>query len=281
MKRKWEVSNPIAVLQVVHGLTEHAGRYEELATFLNENRISVVAMDLRGHGSSEYPHKSYFDGGWNAVIEDIVDFAKETKKEDVPYFIMGFSLGSFLVRHIMISNNLLVDGYIIAGTDWKPVFILKLIAFIVKKEGQKIGMTNTSDFIKNIAFGTYNKKIKNPKTDFDFLCSNTDELIEYMNDALCNRSISAGLLFDLINGMIITENKENLNQMKKSKVIFISGNEDPVGGNGKGVKITAKVFEEIGMDVDLKLFEGMRHDIFHEKDREEVFQVILNFLLES
>ncbi len=65
MKRKWEVGNPIVVLHIVHGLTEHAGRYEKLATFLNKNMISVVAMDLRGHGNSVYPHEVYFDGGWD------------------------------------------------------------------------------------------------------------------------------------------------------------------------------------------------------------------------
>lgn len=281
MKIKWEVSNAIAVLQIVHGLTEHAGRYEELARFLNKNRVSVVAMDLRGHGSSEYPHKTYFDGGWDAVVEDIVNFTEETKIEDIPYFIMGFSLGSFLVRNMMITHQLLVDGYIIAGTCWNHEFLLKLIAAIVKKEGEKIGMTNTSNFIKKIAFGTYNKQIKNAMTDFDFLCNDKDGLEEYLNDELCNKSISAGLFLELINGMIFTGNKENMYKMKKGKVLFISGKEDIIGGKGKNVKLIAKAFENVGMDVELKLFDRMRHDIFHEKGKELVFQTISKFIISN
>ena len=278
MKHKWIVNEPIAVLQIVHGLTEHSGRYEELARFLNKNRISVVAMDLRGHGNSEYLHKSYFDGGWDAVIEDIAAFTNETKKKDTPYFIMGFSLGSFLVRSIMITHNLPVDGYIIAGTGWESKLLLKLIGFIVKIEGKKIGITNSSDFIKKLAFGTYNKNVKNPRTDFDFLCSDKNALSEYMNDKLCNKDISAGLFLDLINGMIFTEYKKNLKNMKKTKVLFISGTEEVVGRKGKGVKRITKVFKKFGMVVDLKLFHGMRHDIFHEKENEVVFNTIFKFI---
>lgn len=121
---------------------------------------------------------------------------------------MEFSLGSFLVRNIMITRDLPVDGYIIAGTGWESKLLLKLISFIVKREGKKIGMTNTSNFIKKLAFGTYNKNVKNPITDFDFLCSDKNALSEYMNDKLCNKDISEGLFLDFINRMIFTEDKK-------------------------------------------------------------------------
>lgn len=283
---KWNVKNPKAILQIAHGVTEYIDRYEELARYLNEKGIVVVGNDHIGHGKSISLEKGpmYFgkSGSWNYVVEDLLVLYKMTKKEysDIPYFILGFSLGSFLVRTLLINHPEVSDGVILIGTGQTPWLNLKLGLLVANSEAKKYGDNAFTNKIDNLTFGTYNKKFKPNKTKFDWLCSNEESLEKYMNDSNRGDSFSAGLFRELLNGMLYDGKIKNIKKMNKSlPILFLSGSDDPVGDYGKGVKKAYSDFKKAGIsNLEIKLYPGLRHDILKEKNKKDIYEDIYNWI---
>ena len=262
---------PKAVLQMTHGMTEHIGRYEALAEQLTSNGIAVCGFDLRGHGKSGDDEEvaSFGMNGWKLSLLDMRNFSQEMKKRipRVPYFMMGFSLGSFLLREYLGIYPDGADGAVIVGTGYQPAFVLSVIKAIVKKEWKKSGFDNTTTLVKKLSFETYNQKFKPNETDSDWLCSDEDELYEYMRDSFCRKYISAGLFWQLLDSMKRTGKRKSASAWKKElPVLLLSGENDPVGNDGKGVKAVYQQLKKQGLtNVTLKLFPSARHDLLHEK----------------
>lgn len=259
------------IFQVVHGMTEHMGRYEKLAEVLTKEGIAVAGFDLRGHGkaSSDTTCASLGVDGWDNTIKEIHQF-HELMKVQFPkskHCLMGFSLGSFLVREYLSryeSTNF--DGVVIMGTGQQPAFLLSVIMKIVEGENKKAGFDNTTDLVRNISFGTYNKKFSPNRTRADWLCSDENELDKYIADKLCKEDISSGLFWQLLGSMKRMANINTYhNWMKEMPVLLLSGAEDPVGDSGKGVVLVEKAMKKSGIsNVESVLFPGARHDILHE-----------------
>ena len=262
---------PKAVLQMIHGMTEHIGRYEAFAEQLTSNGIAVCGFDLRGHGKngSDEEVASFGVDGWQQSLNDIRNFSEEMKKRipSVPYFMMGFSLGSFLLREYLGIYPDDTDGAVIIGTGYQPAFVLSIMKAIVKKDWMASGFDNTTPLVKKLSFETYNQKFKPNETDSDWLCSDEDELYEYMRDPLCRKYISAGLFWQLLDAMKRTGKRKAASKWKKDMpVLLLSGENDPVGNDGKGVKAVYQQLKKQGLtNVTLKLFPSARHDLLHEK----------------
>jgi len=281
-------SEPTAILQIAHGITEHMGRYEDLAKYFVDKNIAVVGIDLLGHGHSVYSEeeKSYFgeEGSWNLVVSDLHTCKEKVKEKfsNIPYVLMGFSLGSFLVRtYLSVYHEDDIDAAILMGTGQKPGLVLKVIYKLVKREGKKIGENNSSTFIKKLSFDSYNKVFSPNKTDCDWLCSDGKSLEDYLNDELCYREISAGLFRELLGGMIFTSNMNNIKKIDSDMpILLISGGDDPVGDQGKGIDMTKNSLEKAGIKkVDVKIYTGLRHDILHEACREEVYEYLYKWII--
>ena len=279
---------PKAILQIAHGVTEYAERYTELAEYLSDKGIMVIANDHIGHGYSQNEdgsNKMCFgeEGSWIYPVEDIVFLSKKYMEmyPDVPFYIMGFSLGSFLVRTALINHpELEYSGTIIAGTGQQNNLALSIAGFVAKSEARKFGDDAFTPTIENLTFGTYNKYFKPNKTKADWLCKNKEELDKYLKDPLIGEGFTAGLFREMIAGMKYTAKQKNINKMNINiPVMFISGKQDPVGEFTKGVKRAEKAFNRAGMRTKSHFVEG-RHDIFHEKDVEKVYQLIYQFVLE-
>ena len=279
----WNVENPIAILQITHGMTEHIERYEKLANTLNELGIIVAGYDLRGHGHNSNLETATFDEhGWNDSLEDVHSFHQylEDKYPNCPHYLLGFSLGSFLVREYLNKYNDKLNGVIIMGTGQQPGFILSIIMKIVKGQINKFGFNNTTELVQKLSFDTYNDKFKPNKTKFDWLCSDEIELNKYKNDTLCKASISSGLFYQLLNSMKYTA-KSYDNWNKDIPILLISGDKDPVGDFKKGVISVEKEMKKHIRNVTLKLLNG-RHDILHEEynqTAEQVRSIISEFVL--
>ena len=264
-------SKPKAVLQIAHGMTEHIGRYEEFAEQMTLNGIAVCGFDLRGHGKNGDDEEvaSFGMNGWELALHDMRNFFNEIKKciPDVPYFMMGFSLGSFLLREYLNLYPDGTDGAVIMGTGYQPGWILSIMKAIVKKEWMTAGFDQTTTLVKKLSFETYNQKFKPNETDSDWLCSDEDELYEYMRDPLCRKYISAGLFWQLLDAMKRTGKRKAASKWKKDMpVLLLSGENDPVGNDGKGVKTIYQQLKKQGLtNVTLKLFPSARHDLLHEK----------------
>lgn len=287
---EWKPEGEIkGIIQIIHGVTEHILRYEECAKFFTEKGFVVVGNDHIGHGESIAPNTEpmYFgkDGSWNFVVRDMKKCMELTKQKyiNTPYYMIGFSLGSFVLRTYLIDyNNDKIDGAVIIGTGDISKIEANIAMYMANKEAKKVGEEHTSPVIKQLTFDTYNKKFKPNKTDFDWLCASEEQLDKYIKDSKRGKALSAGLFRELLYGMKYTSDIKNMKKMNKElPVIFLSGDKDPVGKEGNGVIKTLKKFEKIGMkNAKIKLYAGLRHDILHEDSRYKIYTDIYKWIIE-
>ena len=277
-----------AVLLFIHGMTEHFGRYEKFAEYLSENKIALVGYDLKGHGENKLGNTASFgEGGWSKSLKDIDVVYAYLKNEynNIPLFISGFSLGSFLVREYLSLYKNDFSGAIIMGTGHQPSFILSVIKSIIKGEIKKSGFNSSTDLVNKLSFETYNGKFKNIKTSFDWLIQDEAEREKYISDNLCAENISAGLFYDLLDAMQRAgKNKIFEKYNKNIPYLLISGSSDPVGDFTKGVKNLDKVMKSKGLKVELQFIDEARHDLLHEEvsfAADKARNIICDFLLKN
>lgn len=278
--------NPKAIIQVAHGVTEYILRYELFAKYLTNKGIAVVGNDHLGHGQSiaKDARPMYFGpvGSWDWAVEDLNTCRSLIKEKfhNTPYCLLGFSLGSFLVRTFLIKYPDAVDMAILMGTGQTPGFQIALAKFMANKETKKFGEENSTPMIKKLTFETYNKKFAPNRTEFDWLCSSKENLDKYIADPLRGGDLSAGLFREMLSGMTFTGKMKNIEKMNKNApVLFISGDMDPVGEQGKGVIKAYNDFNKSGIkDVDIKLYKNLRHDILNEDCKEEIYNYIYNWI---
>lgn len=278
--------DPVAILQISHGMTEHIFRYEKLAKYLTEKGFVVVGNDHLGHGESIVLDSlpMYFGpkGSWNYVVGDIHECKNIITSElpNLPYFILGFSLGSFVLRTYLIDYPQKLDGVILVGTGQLSSFEISIAKFMASREAKKVGEEHTSPVIKKLTFENYNKIFAPNSTDFDWLCSDQANLDQYIADPKRGQSLSAGLFIELLDGMNYTAKVKNMKKMNlDTPVLFISGGKDPVGSCGKGVIKVYNIFQKIGVkDVKMKLYPGLRHDVLHESIQGEIYEYLYQWL---
>ena len=280
----WNPEQPKALLQIVHGMTEHMGRYEDLAAELTDRGIAVAGFDLRGHGRNPGDSEvaSFGKGGWEASIADIRLFHDHLAQTfpGVPRFMMGFSLGSFLVREYLTKYPAEGElaGAIIAGTGHQPGWLLSIMMVIVTGEIKKSGFDRTTDLVRQLSFGAYNQKFKPNRTAADWLCSNSRELDNDLVDPLTRKDISSGLFRDLLGSMKRTGSAFEYDGWDTGlPILLISGQDDPVGDGGKGIHTIYKRMQKSGMNqVTMQLIPNTRHDLLHEDDHGKT--IIVNWL---
>ena len=262
-----------AVLQITHGMTEHMGRYEAFAEYLCPMGIAVAGFDLRGHGANPGDPEvaSFGEGGWAASIEDMQLFYEHLQRRfpGMPHFMLGFSLGSFLLREYLTKypDEGTLSGTIIMGTGHQPGWLLSIMQWIVKGQIKKAGFDRTTDLVRQLSFGTYNQKFKPNRTSADWLCADEAELDKYLEDPLVRKDISAGLFWELLGSMKRSGSTFEYDGWDTGlPILLISGQDDPVGDGGKGVRAIYNRMKKTGMEnVTLKLFPGARHDLLHEE----------------
>ena len=260
-----------AVLQITHGMTEHMERYDTFAAELCKHGIAAAGFDLRGHGkNSGDPQLAAFgEHGWEASLEDMKLFRQLLKEEfsDVPHAMLGFSLGSFLLREYLGKYPDDSSAAIIMGTGHQPGWLLSVMISIVNGQIKKAGLDGSTDLIKKLSFGTYNQKFKPNRTEADWLCADQQQLDEYLKDPLVRKNISAGLFRDLLASMKRSGKVSAYDTWNKNlPVLLISGQDDPVGDSGKGVQKVYQQMQKAGMkQTELRMIGNARHDVLHEK----------------
>ena len=269
-----------AVLQICHGMVEYIDRYDEFACFLAERGIYITGHDHLGHGnsvSSKEEH-GYFPekNGNQCVIGDIHTLRNLTKKKypDVPYFMLGHSMGSFLLRQYLTMQGKGLSGAIIMGTGLQPMAILKAGQAVCKTIAKVKGWKHRSKLVDNMAFGSYNKKFEPAKTGKDWITSDEEHLMKYVSDPFCSYVFTVAGYYQMFEGMksIATPAAAGL-VPKNLPVFFVAGAQDPVGEFGKGVEKVFEQFKDAGiLDVQMKLYENDRHEILNEKDRGLVYE---------
>lgn len=276
---------PIAVVQILHGIAEHIERYDEFASFLNRNGILVVAGDHMGHGKSigTEGKRGYFQGGWFHAVDDAYQLMKDTMHQypSIPYILFGHSMGSFMARTILIKYpDSGISGAVVCGTGWQNGTMLKVASqlcnYFCKRDGEK----NPSPKLQKIMFGSYNNKVEHVRTENDWLSRDIRIVDQYNADPLCGFAASAGLYRDMLTGIRYIQQSEHLHEMKKDlPVLFVAGSDDPVGGYGKAVEKTVNVFRSVGMQaVFCRLYPLCRHEILNEINKHEIYEDILSWI---
>lgn len=270
---------PKAVVQLVHGICEYALRYDPFARFLAENGFAVVGHDHLGHGltakgSEEY---GYFTGWWD-LVHDVRSVQLKVKESypELPWFLLGHSMGSFVARTFLIDYPGEVDGCILSGTGQESALTVaagKLLTGL--GDPHKV-----NKLFYDLSIGAYNRKFAPARTGADWICRDEKVVDAYLVDPLCNFPTKAGMNHAMMSGLQYVARKKNLTKMDKdTPVYFFAGDADPVGAMGKGVQKVAGWFREVGVkDVTVKLYPGGRHEMLNETNREEVFRDTLAWL---
>ena len=280
---EWIPEQPIrAVFQIVHGMTEYLDRYDGFARFLAEKGYYVVGHDHQGHGKSvdTLTQWGYFDKRKPAVsvLNDIVTLQMQTKKRfsEVPYLILGHSMGSFFIRRFACLYGDRVDGVIVSGTgNQKPALLIaaKAVNTVISTV---FGYVHRSPFFARMMFGENNKRISNLKTPYDWLTKDEAIVKKYSEDPACTFLFTGNGIKGLMDTVtyVIKQKHVNLTPVDLP-MFFIAGKEDPVGEYGEAVKRAFAMYEAHQMKhISLKLYETDRHEILNETDREQVYQDI-------
>jgi len=278
---EWTTESPRAIIQIVHGMAEHAARYEKFAKYLNDHGFFVVADDHRGHGNTDPDTLGYADGDMFAdTVRDeavITDFYQK-RYVGLPYFILGFSYGSFLTQSYISKYGEKLTGAIIAGSNHKKDFEVYL-GSLVAGAGCLFGKAKKpAKLIEKLSFGAYAKKF----SDGEWLSIDAENNAAYHADPQCGFTCSYRFYADFFRGLKSLYTKKYCAGLRHDlPILLISGKDDPVGDMGKGVEKLAKFYrEKAGVkQVQVALFENSRHEFLNEEDnRATKWKTVLHFI---
>lgn len=276
-----------AVLQISHGMVEFIDRYDEFAAYLAERGILVTGNDHLGHGSSvrSEEHYGYFadvDGN-KTLLRDIHRLRRLTQEKypDVPYFLLGHSMGSFLARQYLCVYGEGLAGAVIMGTGYQPRIATQFGMLLTSTMAKFLGWNYRSALVDAMAFGGYNRKFGKPNGKA-WLSRNEENVNTYMKEKLCNFRFTLNGYYNLFYSIYTLSFENYLDRMPRSlPVLFVSGDDDPVGQFGKGVIKVYRQFLRMGMtEVKCKLYPQDRHEILNEIDRDAVYEDIYYWMTE-
>ncbi len=280
---------PKAIVQISHGIAEHIDRYDDFMSFLAANGYVAVGNDHLGHGKSiaKPEEKGIFapTGGWSYVVDDMDKLRDIMHREypDLPYVFFGHSMGSFLTRTYLIQHPDKYDAAILSGTGHQGKALINAGYATANLLTKIRGSAADGKLLNDMAFGSYNKRIDPPRTAFDWLSRNPENVDKYIADPLCGFVAKVSLYRDMMGGIKFLTAQKNIDKMNKdAPIYFMSGAEDPVGDYGAGVERAYKAFCDAGLhDVSIRLYPGGRHEMLNETNNLEVYRDILNWLDEK
>lgn len=276
---------PRGIVHLVHGISEHIGRYDETARFLAEHGFLVCGEDHLGHGRTVTDGSYGFfapENGWTLAARDVRALRKleGARHPNLPYFLLGHSMGSFLTRTYLILWPGTVSGAVLMGTGQEPAPLVALGKRISALECRRLGPRGVSPLVHTLSLGAYNRRFRPSRTPSDWLSRDPAEVDAFLADPLCQSRPTVSLFRDMMGGLQLIARRDQLARMGPSvPVCFLSGQEDPVGGMGRGVEQVVRMFQDAGCrDLSLHLYPGARHELFHEQNRREVWADLLDWL---
>lgn len=273
------------VVQLTHGMVEHIGRYDEFAQFLTTQGFHVIGHDHRGHGRTAMRNgiQGYLDkrDGFHRLVHDVKDINEAIRKKyDLPVYLFGHSMGSFIARRFIQMFPNAVDGTILSGTGG-PNWILGEVGKLIANSANLLcSPLAPGIFLSKVTFGQYNKRFDPCKTELDWLSRDGTEVEKYLEDPLCGFTCTNKFYQDLCIGLSFIHKKSEVKKVSPNMPIFlISGALDPVGNQGKGVFAVAKQLAKAGVkDVEVRLYDEGRHEMLKELNRQLVFNDVLSKL---
>jgi alpha-beta hydrolase superfamily lysophospholipase len=270
-------------LLIMTGMNEHATRYGDLAGYLNAQGFDVYVLDAIAQGLNApkvEDQEKWFVGAFDENVQAANIEIELLKKGGKPTYLMGHSMGSFMVqRYLELYPNTVVK-VIEMGSNGPALAKMKMAYGLAKILVNKKNWDKPCKPLSNAGLGAYAKAVKNRKTDLDWLSYNEENVKKYMADPYCGHEDTGGFWHEFLKGMATLYKKNELAKISKDeKILIISGAEDPVGECSKGSTRLAEMYRKLGLkDVTLVLYPHMRHEIHNEKDHAIVYKQISDFL---
>lgn len=280
-------TKPKAVVHICHGMVEYIERYEELAEELCNQGYAVVGADLLGHGKSVVNKNcfGYFgehNGNWK-LLSDMVILQGLAKRAfpGLPYYILGHSFGSLLVREFVERFPDSVDGMILLGTMYHTTFIAKtgkLLCDMIAKT-RKEGYRYRSSLMNDLIIGRCDRYFKEDNLRNSWLTRDREEVNLYNSKPECNFMFSIGAYRDMMVGLIESNSKKNLERLNpEMPILLMAGDKDPVGDFGKGPKRLCRIYKSLGLECRIRIYKDDRHEILHELDKKNVYKDLFKWL---
>ena len=284
---------PKAVLQIEHGASEHAGRYARLAAFLNPHGYAVYADDHRAHGRTAGDLERFGlapEGSWDRILQDTRELTEHlaATHPGVPLVLLGHSMGSFIAQGYLqrFGNEMRSSGLIAAvltGTAGSPSpqseGLRERIEAAVAEEGRDVPSMTFAMLFADFNDPFTDTAPESGPTGFEWLSRDPEEVQRYVDDPWCGLPLSNGFVADLAVGMEeMWEEGAEERLPKDVPVLIMAGDKDPVGESGENVRGLTQRYRAAGIDTTEILYEGARHEIFNETNRDQVHQDLLAWL---
>lgn len=288
------------IVQIIHGMSEHIGRYDHFARFLAGLGYVVFGHDHIGHGKSASSANDLgclpLQGGKDILVEDVLRVREAFLKEsdlklssltaspkkptetqsshtELPLFLFGHSMGSYIARVIAARYPQNTAGVVLCGAGNQPAFVAKIGTILTRVVAAVKGQEYRSPLLYSLVSGSFISAIDDPRTEFDWLSTDPKVVDEYCADPLSGVRFSAGgyaTLTDLVSEAVSKDCAEATPH--DLPLLFIAGEEDPVGSKGKGVQKAARCYRASGVkDVEVVLYPGMRHEVLNESGKMTVY----------
>lgn len=274
-----DVAKPIGIVQIFHGMAEHAKRYEEFAKVLNKVGYIVFADDHRAHGKTAKNEKLGTYKGKDVFYDTLRDemfFSKMLKdKYKLPLYVLGHSYGSFIAQEYITQCDL-YDKAIICGSAFMKKRADVKFGLLLAWQLKIFGSKKEAKLIEKINYSTYNKLVGHGS----WLNRDDEEVKKYYDDPLNGKPLSNQFYFNMFNAFRHIYKKSAVKKIPKQNPLFlIAGSKDPVGNMGKSVKMLYNFYKKLGINVEMKLYDDARHEILNEpKIKKQVYQDIIDFI---
>lgn len=282
---KWySDTNYKAIVQIIHGMVEYIDRYDEFATFLANNGFLVIGHDHLGHGLSVINKEDYGYFGKNPseLLVNDMNKLREMFQDDKPYFMIGHSMGSFLLRKYLAVYGKNLSGAIIIGTGYVEPVVTRFGIIVTNIEGLFKGEKHRSKLLLKLSNGKDYKKFVSDGSDLkrNWLTKDIEIARKYYSNPMCSFIFTDNGYKGLFESINYCCKMRNINKIpKKLPILITSGEDDPVGGMGIGVTKVYNLFNKAKINnVELKIYPNDRHEILNETDRDVVYNDILKWL---
>lgn len=281
-------AQPKAVVQIAHGLAEHAARYARLAGALTSAGYAAYANDHRGHGRTE---KSADDlgffaerDGWRKCVDDLWQLNRHiaAKHPGLPIVLLGHSMGSTLAEQLMgdPGRGNALAGVVLSGANGKPTFLAKIGGAITRAERARLGARGKSKLVQSLTFDAFNRNFAPARTAFDWLSRDPAEVDKYVADPLCGFPATVQLWMDLLGGWAEVSRAAHCNRVPRALPLYlIAGGRDPVSGNTRQLGPWMADYRAAGLvNLTHKFYPEARHELFNESNRDEVTADLIGWL---
>jgi len=255
---------PRGIVQILHGMGEHAGRYRRVAGALTDAGYVVYAADHRGHGRTAGSVERLGDfgpGGWPRLMADIGQLAGIARSEfpGLPLVMIGHSMGSFALQQYLLDHSIELAGAVLSGTSAIDVIAAGI------------------DPTQEVDLSAFNAPFEPARTEFDWLTRDPDEVDLYIADDHCGFGVDAAAAASMLDSLTVCSDADRLAAIRSDLPIhLVSGSADPLAGGGELIELVAGRYRDAGIvDVTVVVVPDARHEVFNETNRDEITSALI------